>query len=150
MMNEPHRGYIDLPSLYGFDYNTDLHLGDIRAYTLPCSFCKLASFLTKWAWGSASAFQSFLLGAGHPTNVNRWTRSFPMPTKYTGQTLLNPQGRKAWRENGPTGGQDLWEMHGVWEWDSTKNSGAVLRENYFVNDPATGRKVTLFFPVSGG
>ena len=32
MMNEPHRGYIDLPSLHGFDYNTDLHLGDVRAY----------------------------------------------------------------------------------------------------------------------
>ena len=32
-MNEPHRGYVDLPSLHGFDYNTDLHLGDVRAYT---------------------------------------------------------------------------------------------------------------------
>ena len=34
MMNEPHKGYIDLPSLYKFksDYNTDLHLGHIRAY----------------------------------------------------------------------------------------------------------------------
>ena len=49
MMNEPHRGYIDLPSLHGFDYNTELHLGDIRAYTLPCSFCEFAPFLTKWA-----------------------------------------------------------------------------------------------------
>ncbi|KAI0245249.1 glycoside hydrolase family 5 protein, partial [Lactifluus subvellereus] len=84
MMNEPHRGYIDLPSLYEFDYNTDLHLGDIP-----------------------SAFQSFLLGAGHPTNVNHWTRSFPMPTKHTDQKLLNPQGRKAWRQDGPTGGLDL-------------------------------------------
>ena len=73
-----------------------------------------------------------------------------MPTKHAGQTLLNPQGRKAWRENGPTGGQDLWEMHGVWEWDSTKNSAAVPCEDYFVNYPATGRKVALFFPVSGG
>jgi hypothetical protein len=36
MMNEPHRGYIDLPSLHEFDYNTDLHLGNIRAYTLLC------------------------------------------------------------------------------------------------------------------
>jgi hypothetical protein len=35
MMNEPHRGYVDLPSLHGFDYNTDLHLGDVRAYTHP-------------------------------------------------------------------------------------------------------------------
>ena len=35
----------------------------------------------------------------------------------------------------------MWEMHGVWKWDSTKNNGAVLRETYFMNDPATGRKV---------
>lgn len=143
MMNEPHRGYIDLPSLQGFDYNTDLHLGDIRAYSLIVIH-RLGPLLTNWTWGSASAFQSFLLGAGHPTNVNRWTRSFPMPTKHTGQTLLNPQGRKAWRQDGPTGGLDLWEIHGVWEWDSTKNSGVILRESYFVNDPATGRKVPCF------
>jgi len=29
----------------------------------------------------------------------------------------------------------------VWEWDSAKNTGAVLREKYFMSDPATGRKV---------
>jgi hypothetical protein len=29
-MNEPHRGYIELPSLYKFDYNTDLHLSYVR------------------------------------------------------------------------------------------------------------------------
>ena len=90
---------------------------------------------------SASALQSFLLGAGHPTTVGRWTRSFPVPTKCTGQELLNRQGRKAWRDDGPTDGRDLWEMHGVWQWDSTKKAGVVLHETYFVNDPATGRKV---------
>jgi hypothetical protein len=90
---------------------------------------------------SASAFQSFLLGAGHPTTVDLWTRSFIVPTARTGQELLNPRGRKAWREDGPTGGRDLWEIHGVWEWDSTKQAGTVLNESYFVNDPATGRKV---------
>ena len=66
-----------------------------------------------------------------------------MPTRCTGQELLNPQGRKAWREDGPTDGRDLWEMHGVWEWHSTKHTGTVLSETYFVNDPATGRKVCL-------
>ena len=29
-MNEPHRGYVDLQSMHGFDYNTDLHLGPVR------------------------------------------------------------------------------------------------------------------------
>ena len=35
MMNEPHRGYIDLPSLHKFDYNTDLHLSYVREYQSP-------------------------------------------------------------------------------------------------------------------
>ena len=73
-----------------------------------------------------------------------------MPTRCTGKELLNPQGSKAWREDGPTGGQDLWEMHGVWKWDKSKNTGAVLRETYFVNDPVTGRKVCFFFRVLFG
>ena len=30
MLNEPHPGYIGLPSLNGFDYNTDLHLSHVR------------------------------------------------------------------------------------------------------------------------
>jgi hypothetical protein len=34
MLNEPHRGYIDIPSLHNWDYNTDLHLSYIRAYLL--------------------------------------------------------------------------------------------------------------------
>ena len=72
-----------------------------------------------------------------------------MPTRCTGQELLNPRGRKAWREDGPTGGRDLWEMHGVWEWDSTKHTGTLLSETYFVNDPATGRKVFIYSaPIS--
>jgi hypothetical protein len=37
MMTEHHRGYVGLPSLHGFDSNTDSntdgHLGDIRAYS---------------------------------------------------------------------------------------------------------------------
>lgn len=30
MLNEPHPGYVNLPSMYEFDYNTELHLGPIR------------------------------------------------------------------------------------------------------------------------
>jgi hypothetical protein len=33
MMNEPHRGYINVPSLHAFDYNTDLHLSHVRKYS---------------------------------------------------------------------------------------------------------------------
>ncbi|KAJ3558217.1 hypothetical protein NM688_g1061 [Phlebia brevispora] len=34
IMNEPHRGYIDLQSMHAFDYNTDLHLGHVREWLL--------------------------------------------------------------------------------------------------------------------
>lgn len=30
MLNEPHPGYINLGSLYSYNYNTDLHLSYIR------------------------------------------------------------------------------------------------------------------------
>jgi hypothetical protein len=82
-----------------------------------------------------------MLGVGHPTAVPFWSRSFPMPTRLTSHEILNPDGVKAWRADGPTGGRCLWEMHDVWRWDETKNTGVVLRENYFVQDPMTGKKV---------
>jgi hypothetical protein len=46
MMNEPHRGYIDLKSLHEFDYNTDLHLGVVRECLSSCSFGGF--FLSFW------------------------------------------------------------------------------------------------------
>ncbi|KIJ64803.1 glycoside hydrolase family 5 protein [Hydnomerulius pinastri MD-312] len=121
MMNEPHRGYIGLPSLHKFDYNTDLHLSHVP-----------------------SALESFMLGSGYPTLVSHWTRSFPMPTRQTSRSVLNGASRAAWRPDGPTGGKCVWEMHGVWGWDKVKNEGVVLRENYFVKHPVTGRKVDWY------
>ncbi|KZV86991.1 cytoplasmic protein [Exidia glandulosa HHB12029] len=112
MINEPHPGYACHPDLHGFNYNTDLHLGHIP-----------------------SPLQSFALGAGHPTIVPTYTRSFPMPTRKTKHHLLNPKGRSVWKENGPTGGRCLWEIHGVWGWDMKKEEAVPLRENYFVRDP---------------
>ena len=50
-------------------------------------------------------------------------------------------GRKAWRKDGPTNGKCVWEMHGVWGYDVLKKEGVVLRENYFVKHPMTGKKV---------
>ncbi|TBU47753.1 glycoside hydrolase family 5 protein [Dichomitus squalens] len=121
IMNEPHRGYIELQSMHAFDYNTDLHLGHVP-----------------------TAFQSFMLGSGHPTTVGVWTRSFPMPTRLTSQAVLNTAGQKAWLDNGPTQGKCLWELHGVWGWDQKKNEGVVLRENYFKRDPETGREIDWY------
>lgn len=64
-----------------------------------------------------------------------------MPTSRKGEVLLNEQGHKVWRPDGPTGGQCLWEMHGVWGFDIKKKEGVVLRESYFLKHPATGNKV---------
>ncbi|KAF8843464.1 glycoside hydrolase family 5 protein [Paxillus ammoniavirescens] len=121
MMNEPHRGYIDIPSLHKFDYNTDLHLSYVP-----------------------SAFESFMLGSGYPTLVSHWTRSFPLPTRLTSRSMLNPDNHSAWRPDGPTQGKCIWEMQGVWAWDKVKNEGVVLRENYFGKHPVTGRKIDWY------
>ncbi|KAF8630871.1 hypothetical protein AX17_005230 [Amanita inopinata Kibby_2008] len=121
IMNEPHRGYIDLKSLHAFDYNVDLHLSHMP-----------------------SAFESFQLGVGYPTLIPTWTRSFPMPTSKTLETLLNTKGRNAWRDDGPTGGKCLWEMHGVWGWDLKKKEGVVLRENYFSKHPMTNEQIDWY------
>ncbi|CAA7263297.1 unnamed protein product [Cyclocybe aegerita] len=121
MKNEPHRGYINVPSLHAFDYNTDLHLSHVP-----------------------SAFESFQLGAGHPTEVATWTRSFPMPTKHTSHTLLNTSKTKAWRPDGPTQGRCLWEYHDVWRWNTTTDKAVVLRENYFRQHPDTGKKIDWY------
>lgn len=91
----------------------------------------------------ATPFQSFMLGAGHATSVGVWTRSFPLPTRLTSHEVLNPNGRKAWHQDGPTNGHCIWEMHGVWGWDRQKDEGIVLRENYFVNHPMTKKKVRI-------
>ena len=92
----------------------------------------------------ANPIQSFTLGAGHPTKVGHWTRSFPMPTRLTSYEVLNKAGKKVWRDDGPTDGKCLWEMHGVWGWDRNKKEGIVLRENYFKRHPITGKDVDWY------
>jgi len=91
----------------------------------------------------ASAFQSFMLGAGYPTLVPFWSRSFPIPTRLTSHSVLNSAGNRAWRPDGPTKGKCIWEEHGVWGWDTNKKEGVVLRENYFSKNPANGQKVLV-------
>lgn len=82
-----------------------------------------------------------MLASGYPTIVGNWTRSFPMPTRLTSTSVLNAAGQNAWRKDGPTEGKCVWEKHGVWGYDVNKKEGVVLRENYFVKHPVTGKKV---------
>ncbi|KAI0783200.1 glycoside hydrolase family 5 protein [Abortiporus biennis] len=121
MMNEPHRGYIDLKSMHRFDPDTDLHLGHVP-----------------------TAFQSFLLGAGYATRVAHYARGIPPPTRLSHYDILNESKKKVWRDDGPTGGKCLWELHGVWGWDKVKDEGVVLREGYFSRDPASNKEVDWY------
>ncbi|KAF8750382.1 Cellulase (glycosyl hydrolase family 5) [Rhizoctonia solani] len=127
LMNEPHRGYVSIPSLHSFDYNTDLHLHD-----------------------TPNALQSFALGAGHAVRIPHYVRSWPWPTRIGKHVLRNQEGVKAWRENGPTQGKCIWEMHGVWGWDIKKSEPVPLREGYFKKNPDTGEDVEwhadFFYP----
>ena len=50
-------------------------------------------------------------------------------------------------KDGPTGGKCVWEMHGVWGWDRTKEEAVVLRESYFSKHPLTGVKVRSRFGI---
>ena len=144
MMNEPHNGYVGEKSLHSFDYNVNLHLSYMREH--PCCPPIPRRLIPPML---ASAFQSFLLGAGHPTPVPHFTRSFPMPTRATSQVVLNPDGHKVWRPDGPTEGRCIWEMHGVWGWDRMKKEGVVLRENYFVRHPETKKEVCVVYFEGG-
>ncbi|KAF8750383.1 Cellulase (glycosyl hydrolase family 5) [Rhizoctonia solani] len=123
-MNEPHRGYVSIPSLHSFDYNTDLHLHD-----------------------TPNALQSFALGAGHAVRIPHYVRSWPWPTRIGSMCF---ETKKAWRENGPTQGKCIWEMHGVWGWDIKKSEPVPLREGYFKKNPDTGEDVEwhadFFYP----
>ncbi|EKM57344.1 glycoside hydrolase family 5 protein [Phanerochaete carnosa HHB-10118-sp] len=127
IMNEPHRGYVELQSMQGFDYNADLHLGPVP-----------------------TPLQSFTLGAGHPTEVGVWTRSFLIPTRRTSQVILNKADRKIWYHDGPTGERCIWEMLGIWGWDCNKKEGIVPRENHFKKHSMTNAKVdwctAFYFP----
>jgi hypothetical protein len=72
-----------------------------------------------------------------------------MPTSKTGSAVLNAGRKKAWRADGPSGGECVWAREGVWGWAGGQGEGedggkaVVLRENYFVKHPLTGKKVCL-------
>jgi hypothetical protein len=89
----------------------------------------------------ASALQSFALGAGHKTKISHYVRSFPFPTRRSHQVECNTFEASVWRREGPTNGDCLWQMHGVWGWDAVKGKPVALRESYFTQHPLTGRKV---------
>ncbi|EIW69938.1 hypothetical protein TREMEDRAFT_38611 [Tremella mesenterica DSM 1558] len=126
LINEPNPGYIGLDNLNEWNYNTDLHLGQFP-----------------------SPLESFSLGAGHPTQITIWRRSFPWPTIPGGTIIANPDGISTWRTDGPSKGQCPWETEGVWRWSEEKKRGMSMQGDYFSKD-RNGRKVEwhrdFYFP----
>ncbi|KAM0787111.1 hypothetical protein ACM66B_006366 [Microbotryomycetes sp. NB124-2] len=120
VMNEPHRGYIELMSPFGFNFNTDLAIGYFP-----------------------TAIQSWALGSGHPVVIDHYGPRFPV-TAVTHQVLLSPpSGRTAWKQ----GTECIWKEHGLWEWQANKGDigeAVSLRNEYFKKDPQTGKDVEWY------
>lgn len=110
-MNEPHRGYIELYSMYSFDSNTDLQLGY-----------------------HANALESFALSDGYSLSIPYYVPSFPEPTRISRYEIVNQAKERAWADGKPC----IWREHGVWDWDEKSQRPVPLRESYFHSNPRTG------------
>lgn len=111
-MNEPHRGYLELHSLYTFDSNTDLQLGF-----------------------HANALESFALADGYSLSIPYYVPTFPQPTKIAHYEQVNISHDRAWEDDRPC----IWREHGVWEWDKKSKGPMALRQSYFQHNPLTGK-----------
>jgi len=72
-----------------------------------------------------SPYQSMLLAAGHPQELDVWRMRVSGP-KIVGRRLVNPQGLSAWRE----GYDCVWKQNGVWE-EGHDGEPKLLRPDYF-------------------
>ena len=99
-MNEPSPGYIGWPDLSADEGL--LRLGE-----------------------SPTPFQSMLLGAGHPGEVEIWSIGIRGPRRKA-ERLLNPGAASAWLEGHPP----LWREHGVWDLDP-QGRPRLLRPHHF-------------------
>ncbi|KAI5480839.1 glycoside hydrolase family 5 protein [Pseudohyphozyma bogoriensis] len=120
VINEPHRGYIELHSPYSWDFKTDLAIGFFP-----------------------SAAQGWALGTGHPVLIDHYVPSFPVTAKSHQVLLTPPNGRTAWK----AGVKCIWEDHGVWAWDPKRGrfgEPVVLKMEYFTKHPETGKEVEWY------
>ncbi|KAI9143495.1 glycoside hydrolase superfamily [Paraphysoderma sedebokerense] len=114
LMNEPHQGYIGLDNLKKYDPISTLIFDD-----------------------SPSALESFALGHGIPQEVEHWVRSWPFPTRKAGTRLLNTERQSVWLP----GFTCPWKEHGVWDVDPTSGEPILLKPDYFIKHPKTGKHV---------
>lgn len=117
-MNEPHRGLVNLHDFHSWNYDTDLHIGHYP-----------------------SLVQALALGSGYKQKVKFYVKSWPMPTRVSHKTTIDPRGKSCWLPSGAGGlGQCIWRAHGVWEWDETNSHPVVLQYDYFEKDHRLGRE----------
>jgi hypothetical protein len=133
VINEPHRGYIELLSPYGFDFNTDLAIG---YFPTAVQSCDLPVSLPPFDPAHTQNY-SWALGSGHPVLIDHYGPSFPVTTVTHQVLLAPPKGRTAWKQDSSC----IWREHGLWGWDTKKGEfgePVSLRNEYFRKHPATG------------
>ena len=123
VMNEPHRGYINLYSFHRWCYETDLHIGHFP-----------------------SALQGMALGEGYAQDIPFYVKSWPVPSRRSHYAHVKPT-RSAWAPRAgaaflSTRATDgcVWREHGVWTWDEQKKKPVVLQADYFHVDPRPGQR----------
>jgi len=89
---------------------------------------------------SPSAFQSFTLGDGIPTEIEVWIRSWPYPTRKHSTRVVNTECESAWLNRRPC----VWRQHGVWDVDEATKNPVLLQKEYFTKDPKTGNPVEFY------
>ena len=123
VMNEPHPGFVGLPSLTKWNPDTELHLG-----IMP------------------NAVQGMILSSGGedaPDKTFRlklpvYERSWPRPSTLTTHIEYEVcKGYRAWLD----GRKDIWKEEKVWWWDPAREEGFSFKEDYFTKHPQTGMPI---------
>jgi hypothetical protein len=116
VMNEPHCGYIGLPTLSKYDSVINLIFGD-----------------------SPTPLQGLALGDGIPQEVDVYVKSWPVPTRRSHSRVINQSKTSAWLD----GHGCIWRDHGVWGLDDA-GQPKILKDQYFTNHPESGKPISFY------
>ncbi len=109
-----------LPNVIGYDTMNE----PLRGYIGWRNLHSAGGLLSLGA--SPTPYQSMVLGAGVPQEVDCWKLGIAS-IKRNGTCILNKERQRAWSE-----GRDcIWRQHGVWDFDAT-GTPHLLRPDYFV------------------
>ena len=118
IMNEPHHGFIGIPTLGCYDPDKNLHLGE-----------------------APSAIQSFAMGEGITQKVDLYKQSFPWPTRRHASKIMNSAKQNHWLN-----GKCIWKDQGVWSFQSDRRGNRIPvldKPDYFYRDPVTRKPVSF-------